>query len=296
MENGSPQGALAQFRHPEQHHTFVDSGRSHAGSDGRVVRECRICEGPPNAGRHRDPDARWRRSVPKGPRLAHLRRPVEVHPFVLGGPTKPDKRGRTLQLCGDPSCRSTANSPKHRTGVRLARRLGAASPKNPTPRPRAAATVAPAEYVAAAITMDAILALPHDVVPWRLRMRLQAAREDLPVPTYPTLYVAPEPEPEEAPAVVEVPEEEAPRVRPVARDATMAGILRGIRNDRYRSLARRAVDTGWDLSMTGSGHARLSRGDRVLILSTTAGDARMGHSWGNLRAQAKRSGIDVTGL
>jgi hypothetical protein len=130
-------------------------------------------------------------------------------------------------------------------------------------------------------------------------MRLASAREVLAVPEYPTLDVAevgPAPEPPTPDLVAAHPETLAPRTPVPTPDAAAQRLIRGIRDDRTKALARRAVQAGASLSMTGSGHLAIDRGGQRLVVSTTANGGRRGHSWGNVRAQAKRVGIDVTGL
>jgi len=302
MIERTPQGAdaLAHYRHPEDHHAFVASGRTHPGSDGRLVQECGVdgCGAPPNAGRHRDPKALIRRASARN-----------LHPFVLGGPERRTKAGAVIRECGDPSCRKAQNSPTHWTPdrARLAPgRKGAGRPQSPPQGAPRGRTIAPAEYVSLALAVDRILALPPEVVGWRLRMRLADVRTLLDVPAYPTLALpavpeaTPDPDPVEAETTAQVEASLGPRLAqyaPVVHgDAQVAGILRGIRNDRHRTLVRRAQAAGWEIAMTGSGHVSLSKGSQRLILSTTAGDGRRGHNWGNVRAQAKRAGLDVTGL
>jgi hypothetical protein len=151
-----------------------------------------------------------------------------------------------------------------------------------------------------ALAIDRLLALPADLVDWRLRTRLESARDLIPVPVFPTLDVRLTPEVEDE-TETETPERASqPRPRPIplptAQPAIVRGILAGIRNDRARELVKRAVASGFSASKTGSGHVALDKGSTRLIVSTTSNDGRMGHGWGNLRATAKRAGIDVTGL
>jgi hypothetical protein len=184
------------------------------------------------------------------------------------------------------------------------------TPRDPSPRAPstgrrgkvAPPPTTPAEYVQAALAIDRILALPADLVGWRLRLRLADVRPLLGVPDYPVLgtpapdHPGVEPDPEAPPPSLL---EDRPALRPKVLEpaATTAalGIIRGIRSDRIKSLARRALDQGWDVSMTGGGHVRLAKGSQVIIASGSA-ETGSGHGWGNLRAQARRSGLDVTGL
>jgi hypothetical protein len=164
---------------------------------------------------------------------------------------------------------------------------------------RAASKLPAAELVALAIGVDRILALPVDAVGWKLRVRLTAVRELLRVPVYPTMDVAEvgqaDPAPPDRELVARIPELRQRSV-PVASDAQTQRLIRGIRDDRTKVLARRAVAAGGSLSMTGSGHLAIDLGSQRIIVSTTQNGGRRGHSWGNVRATAKRAGIDVSGI
>jgi len=297
-----PSSLTAHYRHPEDHHAYQPGGPRWHGKDGRTSIGCAIrgCGKAANAPRHRPADKVFRRSIRRGPQ-AEPRPPVNAHAFVLGGPSRPNRRGAVMHLCGDPACRKPANAPQHRGHARGTGPRAVPSPSRGPARARAGRSVAPAEYVALAIAVDTILALPADVVGWRLRMRLADIRTLLPVDPFPSLgarEAEPDPEPP-TPALAAVSNRAAdlqPRQVETAGDAKVAGILRGVRNDRIRTLAKRAHQSGWDVAMTGSGHIRLSHGAQTMILSTTAGDGRRGHSWGNTRAEAKRLGLDVSGL
>ena len=178
-----------------------------------------------------------------------------------------------------------------------------AAPAPPrAPVGRKAATLPAAELVAIAVAIDRVLAMPGDAVGWRLRMRLDEARKLLNVPDYPTLDAAQvrevDPEPP-TPDLIERRPGLAPRAPVATGDAQAQAIIRGIRSERIKTLAKRALAAGYVLEMTGSGHlaiASASDGRRLMVVSTTAADSRRGHTWGNVRAQAKRVGIDVTGL
>jgi len=153
--------------------------------------------------------------------------------------------------------------------------------------------------VALAISVDRLLALPADTLGWKLRMRLGEVRDILGVPVYPSLLAPDAPKDPEAPSpdLIERRPELAPRAVPVAEGAVLprpniTGLLRGIQSGRHRELVKRAVDQGWDVAMTGGGHVALTRGHRRLVVSTTVREGR-GRGWANLRAEAKRIGLDV---
>lgn len=89
------------------------------------------------------------------------------------------------------------------------------------------------------------------------------------------------------------PEAQAP-VQTSAR-ARAREVTKGIRNDRVRELATRAVAQGWTPRKTGDGHLRLEHaGHPPLVLSMTG--TADGRSWRNARAAARRRGLDVAGL
>lgn len=309
----------AAIRHP-----YVEGVHTKQGKDGRVYRLCRVCDLAANAGRHRSEaqvaQAAATRAAhrgqprpepqPKGPHGGNNTPLIVGHPYVAGLASTADKRGHRLVLCA--TCDKPANSPKHRAAAQpgarpfvLASRTDreaspALAPVLGTPttgRTRTLATPTMAgEYVQLALAIDQVLALPADAVGWKLRLRLADARSLLDVPQYPSLAAEDyEPVPDAPPqAVLDARPELMYKPAPV-RSTSVRGILRGIRSDRIKRLATRAQEQGWDVSLTGSGHLRLAKGDQVVVASTTA-ETGSGHGWGNTRAAAKRAGIDVTGL
>jgi hypothetical protein len=221
-----------------------------------------------------------------------------------------DSRGYRRPLCQ--TCDQPQNSPRHHGLVAS----GPQPTHRPSPGARAAAAPTPlppkranghirtpaAEMVVLAVAIDAVLALPSDVVRTSLRVRLESARAAIDVPVLPTLAPQPDPEPDAEPSGVGGPtvdgsgDQPGPstRSRPEAPPTAARTMVRGIRNDRVRKLVLRAVGDGWTPRRTGSGHVALDKGDSTLILSASAtGNAR---SWQNARAEAKRHGIDVRGL
>lgn len=98
---------------------------------------------------------------------------------------------------------------------------------------------------------------------------------------------------------VELPATRPATVTPPRHDQPLSAgtstIGRGIRNDRFRALYARAVSEGWAPKPTGSGHVRLTgpSGSSFVISITSDGGGR---AFRNTRAQAKRAGLDVTGL
>lgn len=66
------------------------------------------------------------------------------------------------------------------------------------------------------------------------------------------------------------------------------------RSDRFRELVKRAVADGWEGTTTGTGHLKLMKEGKTLIISRTSNG--QAHAWRNLKAQAKRLGVNVEGL
>jgi hypothetical protein len=276
------------------HHSYVEGVRVLRGRDGRTYRLCSACGKPANAGRHRMGEV-----AVKAPTFRQI-----GHEFVAGPGIGIDTKGARRPLCRD--CGKPANAPYHRRAARglppLVKAVSARTRAARAPSDRAAAGVRrgslPAvELVAVAISIDRALALPADALGWRLRMRLADVRPLLGVPTYPSL-AAPdhEPDPEAPPdSLTERRPELRPQSLPAADDAKMVGLLRGIQSGKNRELVRRARDQGWAVTMTGSGHIALSKGQSRILVSTTQREGR-GRGWANLRADAKRNGIDVAGM
>ena len=318
---------------PEQRpHAYVEGVRIKRGRDGRVYILCSACAMTANAVRHRGFGAirrvRDQRVARKIDRHLSLVRPAPTppeapspvaapapdvdpgtpHPFVASGAVLTDTRGRRRPLCD--TCGRIQNargrhlpgdSWYHRRRLAAAEVRAGAAPVAPIPRPAPTArprTLPAAEYVALALDIDRLLALPADAIGWKLRVRLTAVRELLKVPDYPTLAAVDEPDPEAPPPslVASSPEVYAPKpLAPAGPGPIPTGLLRGIQSGRHRDLVRRAHEQGWAVSMTGAGHVALSRGSTILNVSTTVREGR-GRGWANLRAQARRAGIDVGGL
>jgi hypothetical protein len=140
-----------------------------------------------------------------------------------------------------------------------------------------------------ALALDAVIELPMDVVGWGIMLRAMDLRKQLPIARDPGAPPPTEQEPK--PRVVSdsqpiVPEYLSGPVRSRAKVATKA-----IRDPKMREVATRAVAEGWQLSATKSGHWRLDMGRAHIIFPKTPSDHR---SWLNMRASAKRHGIDVS--
>lgn len=307
-------------------HAFEPGGADHLDKLGRRVRTCRICGRVGRGGGHRfgvlRPEARdplgkrpTRAKVDISDRLVAFAEPrkreptrvavpVDHHPFEPGQGVMVTSGGKLMPTCN--RCQKAKNSPRHRVNredhVSLPRPSVLSHPRQPATARRAGVkALPPAELVELAIAVDRVLALPELAVSWRLRHRAGELRELLDVPSYPVLWgpdaVEAEPDPDSPPvvAIAAVPAL-ARRPQEPAKGVGQSGIVKGIRNDRVRKLATRAIESGFVASHTGGGHIALDKGDTRLILSTTANGSRMGHGWMNLRASAKRAGINVEGL
>jgi hypothetical protein len=294
---------------------------------GRPMRTCRVCgrtgrgsghrlhglrPGPPELNGHRrDPTRQARAAREPAPVVERPGR----HAFQLApdGRRVVDTAGHSWAVCAEcgkdrrshprrsPTPRQdAAQAPQLALVASAGQSNGSAAPA-PSHTPRRAASKLPAaELVGLAIALDRVLGLPIDLVGWRLRMRLADVRALLTIPEYPTLDVAElpgevDPTPP-TPTQVERHPQLAPRVQAPTVDTATQALIRGIRDDRVTALARRAYQAGARLSMTGSGHLAIDAGGQRLVVSTTMSSGRRGHSWGNVRAAAKRAGIDVTGL
>lgn len=220
---------------------------------------------------------------------------VSRHPFIPSGnyvDRPPDKIGRIWhrQLCGE--CGLFQNAVRHRGVASPEPQKAAPAKRQPVVRAERI-KVPEAELALLAIAVDQALALPADSLGWKLRLRLAEIRPLIEIPTFPTMAVSHVEE-----AVTEVMTEAVPALKPIARPVAPAGkqysILRGIRHDKVRELVKRAMAQGWSVSKTGSGHIALDKGKQRIIMSGTSTGA--GRSWGNARSQARKYGIDVTGL
>lgn len=193
------------------------------------------------------------------------------HEFVFAGEYHVARDGRKLKLCSE--CGKANIGTGHSVPVpSLA--TGMLFVKQPV--------VVPREVRMLALALDAVLDMPLDAVGWRVHLRandLRTAITDIPRD--------PDPHPVEIPQPVDMPVAKTHQspVRARARSSTKA-----IANEKMRAVATRAVEHGWRLAKTGSGHYRLEKEGKSLIFAATTGDAR---AWRNFRALAKRHGINV---
>jgi hypothetical protein len=87
-----------------------------------------------------------------------------------------------------------------------------------------------------------------------------------------------------------------PSPEPPRRPSDARNVARAFRGDKYRELFLRAVDQGWTYDHQANGHIRVfGPSGSSFSLSTTA-IADRGHGYRNVRASAKRAGLDVSGL
>jgi len=246
------------------------------------------------------------RKAPAGGSAPLALRPGDYHDFVPGEAFV-DAAGHNrvrCYLCGKP-----ANAPSHRSPERMAAataamRAGRHRPKKPTLLP-AIVHVAPAPVAqpvaqpiqappdwklyllrhAVELALDA--GIDDDAVALRARELQRALRS--------RFYGTRTPEPKGAtPKIVAKPLTE-PRQTVITSDEARR-VAKTFRGDKQRALFLRAVDAGWRFDRTGTGHVRLLGPEgQTLIVSTTA-IADRGHGYRNLRADAKRKGLDVEGL
>ena len=261
---------------PPAAHEFAPSGRRVTGPAGRSYAICAVC-------------GRKQIGLVHGPG----RRPKQR--LRLVEPPTTQAVGRRDASSSDVDLRPSVD----RAGAPAGRATPMGRAVNP-PTARPASPVRPekagAEMVALALALDTLLALPPDRVKWSLRLKAIDLRDAIPVAPIPTLQDATEPV-EGAPSEVTLaalPQLNS-RERPsVAGTVGPTAILRGIKSGRNRELIRRAIAEGWTARKTGGGHIALDHGSKRLIVSTTSDDR--GHGWGNLRAEAKRAGLNVAGL
>jgi len=241
---------------------------------------CAECQLPANAQRHRAQRIPGQLSLvpalaPQGQPTGADTVPPGVGASAAPGATAPDDAGRAPQ---PPAPRVVASPDVARAPDRI---------KAP-----------PAELALLAIAVDTVLALPVGSVDTGLWVRLASIRQSLDVPRLASL--APQVTDDDdglevRPSAPGTAPDARPIPRPMTGPAAATAIVRGIRSDKVRELVKRACRDGWDARKTGSGHIALTRNDRTVIVSAT-GSSRGGHWFANVRAEAKRAGIDVAGL
>lgn len=134
--------------------------------------------------------------------------------------------------------------------------------------------------------VEHVLALPVDALGWRLRLRVldvqkafSEGRGDAPLARDPVL--------DEPPARTRV--RPSPVTRP-SRRAAARKMLRGL-DTSWKELAEHALDEGWQVSTSGTGHLRFtSPAGKVVITPASPGGGR---GLKNARAQFRRSGLTV---
>ena len=193
------------------------------------------------------------------------------HAFVDSGTTVSDRAGRTLRVCSE--CGKA--------------RIGSGHAVDPLPSilPNVfagKAALPPREVRMLALALDAVLALPIDTVGWRVNLRANDLRSALDIPR--------EIEPQQIQVPQPVPDMPVARTHTAPVRARARAGTKSIRNEQMRAVATRAIEHGWKLANTGSGHMRLEKEGKSLIFSATASDHR---AWKNFRALAKRHGINV---
>jgi hypothetical protein len=211
---------------------------------------------------------------------------VSKHVFVDSGRTRIGTTGRRLRLCAE--CGGVALG----TGHARPKKIDAYLTLQQYPGPRGAPGAPlpdPWQVPALLHAAELVLALPEDAVGWRFRLRVldvvRAAKEgkdDLPLRRDPAI-------------------DEPLPVRGAAPVATTRGsqraqsrkLLRGL-DTRWRELAERALDEGWQIRTTGTGHLRFEAPTgKVVITPASPGEGR---GYLNARSQFKRHGLNTEGL
>lgn len=199
------------------------------------------------------------------------------HAFVDSGERKPAKDGRMLRVCAECG----------RTNIGTAHRLTTM----PVPRPvsKARKPVMAREVKLMALAVEAVLDLPMDQVGFSVWVRALDLRKAIPLPFDQQSRPLDETERKPKPQPIVISDLPVERLSgPVRARASVAA--KDIRDGKMREIAVRAVATGWTLDKTGSDHFLLRNGRERIVMPKTTGDRR---AWQNVRATAKRHGIDV---
>ena len=253
---------------------------------------------------------------------------AERHAFVSGPDVVTASNGRRIPQCA--TCGKAKNSQRHRAYRPLVKRQGKAAPvlvESPPYTPPVTPSVSvppgmvpmsalppledPPEYVhagalALALALDAVLD-SEDGAGLSVTATVYATglRSMLGVPRFrATRLAAVEVVPDrpklatrdvDLSAVAGVPWAARPKAKDRPEVSRARAATKGIRNDKMRALATRAIASGWTPRHMGDGHLRLERaGQAPLTISTTANGAARG--WHNVRSAARRRGIDVADL
>ena len=246
---------------------------------------------------------------------------TQPHAFVDSGARDVGPAGRSYALCAVCGRRRIGlthgrpGEPEARWSKDPARPSPQRQPRQhkPTPRRRASDLVEPAprEILELALMLDAVLELPDELVDWRVLLRARSLRDAMPqIPASSSGHRAPEIVPassssrarsddagaahnDAAPQLALVPQPTLIEHAPPDRRARARALSKSIPDRRVRELAARAIVAGFGLRHAGSGHWILERGtERVTMTGSPAG----GRAWPNIRAQARRVGIDTEGL
>lgn len=205
------------------------------------------------------------------------------HNFVDSGKRSPAKDGRLLRICE--VCGQTNIGTRHGmralTAEEITKRHGEYKPK---PKP---VVIVPRAIRLLALTLDEVIDLPMDVVGMRTWVRandLRASLTDVPRDPQTETVTIPKFEPVPMP-------KGARHSAPVKARARVA--TKGIRHQFMREVANAAIEQGWQLERTGTGHYRLGKEGKHIVFAATTSDQR---AWRNFKATAKRHGINVEGI
>jgi hypothetical protein len=255
-------------------HPFEVGPDSYVDAGGRRRLQCRVCTLPANARRHTSPEVERARN-------AHRKETLDAR-RATAGPTIQRITATAERLHGRPSIP---------TPPRI-------EPKAPTVRVADWRLTVLRQAIEQALAAE--LSLP-------LRLQLLDAQRALRSDLHGTVAVAgsavelaPPADPDGPPlraepargslASLPVPSPETP-----GRPSDARRVARAFRGDKYRELFLRAVDAGWPFVPLANGHVRIIGPGGTVSLSMTA-QAGHGHGYANVRATAKRAGLDVSGL
>jgi len=239
--------------------------------------------------------------------------PVDYHQFTPSADTYRDGAGRLRIRCA--TCGAPSNAWRHRGRVAT---MAAAAKAAATKRSRGAATTDRPPVMNVGLRQQPMSVpatyrpptgpLPAKQPDWRVRMLALAVDEVLKhAQVSPVLEIRVK-ELERAlrselygvakapPLIDPAPSIGRTYSAPAPTDfGTERSLAASFRNKRMRELFLRGIKAGWQADHTGGGHVRLKGpAGGLLILSASAADR--GRGWENLKANAKRQGLDTDGL
>ena len=248
-----------------------------------------------------------------------------AHRFVpsgrrMSGALRPHTRGQRPELCAAPGCDQPRTDPAHRSpagrwpAIRPERAPAPAGQERRRAPRRALRPPACRELVMLAYAIDEVLEIDESEIGWRETLRARELRSALAyIPradgalrrsateVSPAGSGGEEPARQDRPVTHHAPADPEPLVPiqlehvPPSDRARARSQAKAISDKACRELATRAIAAGWQLKR-GSNHWILYRPNvpgRLTLPSDVQGYWR---GWRNVRASAKRLGIDVEGL